>query len=106
MLTPSVLALKKIVLTLQDIYLIRTVYKQVYWRAFSVMEVEFRSCPYVAYNWKTDVDLCLTEEMSIARELAAPLDGGTNLADILSNVLPKRDQKSSESSVSNTTRYT
>jgi len=38
------------------------------------------------------------QEMSIARELAAPLDGGTNLADILSNVLPKRDQKSSESS--------
>ncbi|XP_046659880.1 putative E3 ubiquitin-protein ligase UNKL isoform X2 [Homalodisca vitripennis] len=38
------------------------------------------------------------QEMSIARELAAPLDAGTNLADILSNVLPKRDQKSSESS--------
>ncbi|KAG8312225.1 hypothetical protein J6590_026671 [Homalodisca vitripennis] len=39
------------------------------------------------------------QEMSIARELAAPLDAGTNLADILSNVLPKRDQKSSESSM-------
>ncbi|XP_075231657.1 RING finger protein unk isoform X2 [Lycorma delicatula] len=41
------------------------------------------------------------QEMSIARELAAPLDIGTNLADILSNALPaqqKRDQKSSESS--------
>ncbi|XP_039289799.1 putative E3 ubiquitin-protein ligase UNKL [Nilaparvata lugens] len=40
------------------------------------------------------------QEMSIARELAAPLDIGTNLADILSSALPtqKRDQKSSESS--------
>lgn len=45
--------------------------------------------------------------MSIARELAAPLDIGTNLADILSSALPshKRDQKSSESSVSNFTYF-
>lgn len=40
--------------------------------------------------------------MSIARELAAPLELGTSLADILSNALPtvrKRNKKSSESSV-------
>ncbi|CAH1389841.1 unnamed protein product [Nezara viridula] len=41
------------------------------------------------------------QEMSIARELAAPLELGTSLADILSNALPtvrKRNKKSSESS--------
>ncbi|KAK9508815.1 hypothetical protein O3M35_006280 [Rhynocoris fuscipes] len=41
----------------------------------------------------------IDQEMSIARELAAPLELGTNLADLVSSVLPrKRNKKSSESS--------
>lgn len=37
--------------------------------------------------------------MSLAREMAAPLDCGTNLSDLLSSALPL-EKKSSESSVS------
>lgn len=42
--------------------------------------------------------------MGVSRENAGPLDGGTNLAEILSNALPhsldKNKEKSSDSSVS------
>jgi hypothetical protein len=57
--------------------------------------------------------VCFTEEMTLARDLAAQVDSGTNLADILSSALPpekrdstvgqessKREEKSSDSSVS------
>jgi hypothetical protein len=57
--------------------------------------------------------VCFAEEMTLARDLAAQVDSGTNLADILSSALPpekrdstvgqecsKREEKSSDSSVS------
>lgn len=47
-----------------------------------------------------------TEEMSLARDMAVPIDCGANLADILSNALPPdkrahdKDKQLSDSSVS------
>lgn len=47
-----------------------------------------------------------TEEMSLARDMAVPIDCGANLADILSNALPPdkrshdKDKPLSDSSVS------
>lgn len=56
--------------------------------------------------WCADGAVLPTEEMSLARDMAVPIDCGTNLADILSNALPpdkrghEKDKPLSDSSVS------
>lgn len=56
--------------------------------------------------WCVDGAVLPTEEMSLARDMAVPIDCGANLADILSNALPPdkrshdKDKPLSDSSVS------
>ncbi|XP_011298449.1 RING finger protein unkempt isoform X4 [Fopius arisanus] len=52
-------------------------------------------CPRGVFCAFAHVDLLSTDEMSLARDLAAPLDCGTNLADILNSALPP-DKRSME----------
>lgn len=58
-------------------------------------------------NRMADGTVLPTEEMSLARDMAVPVDSGTNLADILSSALPpdkrlydNKDKQHNDSSVS------
>ncbi|XP_015590748.1 putative E3 ubiquitin-protein ligase UNKL isoform X8 [Cephus cinctus] len=52
-------------------------------------------CPRGVFCAFAHVDLLPTEEMSLARDMAVPIECGTNLADLLSNALPP-DKRSHE----------